>query len=76
MCAMDGYSYRSAVGAAQLWIGCAVPMSRNRSRGDEAEPPHSQVITSTYHMHKLSQEWRLQRWEMAPGGPPEAVDPG
>jgi hypothetical protein len=46
--------------------------------GDEAEPPHSQVITSTYHMRKHSQGWRLARWEMSGGGGPPrngAADP-
>jgi len=44
--------------------------------GDEAEPPHSQVITSTYHMRKHSQAWRLERWDMSAGGPPRNAEPG
>ena len=44
--------------------------------GDEAEPPHSQVITGTYHMRKQSQGWWLDRWAISPGGLPPKAEPG
>jgi hypothetical protein len=44
--------------------------------GDEAEPPHSQVVTSTYYMRRHSQGWRLEKWDMAAGAPLRSEEPG
>jgi hypothetical protein len=42
--------------------------------GEEAEPPHSQVISSTYSMRKQPQGWWLDRWTMSANGPPGSAE--
>lgn len=44
--------------------------------GEEAEPPHSQVITTTYMVVRRDGTWWVERWELDNEAPAAAGEPG
>jgi hypothetical protein len=64
---------RATVRTKEYWIHRIFWLDEE---GGEAEPPHSQVINSIYHLSKQSQGWRLDRWEIDTRAPPRAAEDG